>query len=175
MDVKYIISQLFVVMGMFCLVMSYLAKDKKKIMIFCVFSSLFYGSQYLVLGAISGFTMNIVSIIRNIWFYLNAKANKKNDINVFIILCAFSIIIGVFSFDGIFSILPVIITIIFTYSVWQDNNKVYRLLALPMSIMWIIYSIYCQSLFGIIAESILFILEIIVVIKTFKKINKRVE
>lgn len=122
-----------------------------------------------MLGAISDFTMNMVSIIRNIWFYPNAKANKKNDITIFIVLCVLSIIIGVCSFDGIFSILPVIITIIFTYSVWQDNNKVYCLLALPMSIMWITYNTYCQSLFGIIAESILLILEIIAVIKIYQK------
>ncbi|MBQ9319006.1 MAG: YgjV family protein [Bacilli bacterium] len=122
-----------------------------------------------MLGAISDFTMNMVSIIRNIWFYPNAKANKKNDITIFIVLCVLSIIIGVCSFDGIFSILPVIITIIFTYSVWQDNNKVYRLLDLPMSIMWITYNTYCQSLFGIIAESILLILEIIAVIKIYQK------
>ena len=50
-----------------------------------------------MLGAISDFTMNMVSIIRNIWFYPNAKANKKNDITIFIVLCVLSIIIGVCS------------------------------------------------------------------------------
>lgn len=77
MEINYIISQIFVVMAMLCLGISYLIKDKKVIMLLCVTSSCLYGTQYLLLGAISGMFMNIVGVIRDIWFYINAKKKKK--------------------------------------------------------------------------------------------------
>ena len=78
MEINYIISQIFVVMAMLCLGINYLIKDKKVIMLLCVTSSCLYGTQYLLLGAISGMFMNIVGVIRDIWFYINAKKKKKN-------------------------------------------------------------------------------------------------
>lgn len=168
MEISYIISQIFVVMAMLSLGSSYLVKDKKIIMILCIICSLFYGVQYLLLGAISGMLMNLVGIIRDIWFYINAKNNKKNNIIVLFVLIIISILFSIYSFNGIFSIIPLVATILFTYSVWQDNNKIYRYLAIPISILWIIYNVYIYSVFAIISECILLIIKIIGVIKLYK-------
>ncbi len=57
---------------------------------------------------------------------------------------------------------------LFTYSIWQDNNKIYRYLAIPISVLWIIYNIYVHSMFAIIAECILLIVKNIGVLKLYK-------
>ena len=62
-------------------------------------------------------------------------------------------------------------TMLYTYSIWQDDVKTYRWLALPNSVLWITYNIYAKSLFGVIAELILLIIEIIGIIK-IQKIKK---
>lgn len=165
MDITYIISQIFVIIAMLSLGISYLSKNKKKIMILCIVYSIMYGGQYLLLGAITGFTMNIVSIIRNIWFYINAKSNNKNNIWVLIILCILAIIFGIITYDNIFSIIPILATILFTYSVWQDNTKTYRWLSLPISALWLSYNIIFKSTFGIIAELVLLSFEIAGIVK----------
>ena len=169
MSVNYIISQVFVVLAMLSLGISYLCKDKKKIMVLCILYSIFYGGQYLLLGAITGFAMNIVSIIRNIWFYINAKKEQKNNIIVFIILCLIAIVSGIISYDNLFSLIPIAATILFTYSVWQDNTKIYRWLSLPISALWITYNICFKSVFGIIAELVLLMFEIVGIIKIQKQ------
>ena len=46
-------------------------------------------------------------------------------------------------------------TMLYTYSVWQKNTKVYKWLGVPVSLCWITYNIYISSLFGIILETVL--------------------
>ena len=168
MTTSYIISQICVVVAMILLGITYLVKDKKIVLILAILFASLYGVQYLLLNAISGFLMNIVSIIRNIWFYINVKKKKKNNIIVLISLSVIAIVFGLMSFKDIFSLLPIIATILYTYSIWQDEIKIYRWLAIPTSISWIIYNTYTNSIFAIISESILLIIEIIGIVKLYK-------
>ena len=165
MELNYILSQICVILAVILLGTTYLLKDKRIILFFSILTALLYGTQYLLLSAFSGFFMNIVSIVRSIWFYINAKNKKKNSTIVLIVLYIIAIILGVISFKNIFSIFPIIATMLYTYSIWQDDIKVYRWLAIPISISWIIYNTYSNTIFGIITESILLIIEIIGVIK----------
>ena len=133
MELTYLLSQICVILAVLFLGSTYLIKNKKIILFLTIMMSIFYGLQYLFLNAITGVFMNIVSIIRSIWFYINAKNKKKNSIIVLIVLFIIIIILELLSFKNIFSLLPMIATMIFTYSLWQDNIKVYRWLAIPMS------------------------------------------
>lgn len=165
----YIISQCFVILAIMFLGISYLVKDKKTVLFLGMLCSLFYGLEYLLLGAISGLLTNIISILRNVWFYNNSKKKKKNSIWVLIVLAIITIISGLFSYASWYSILPIIATILFTYSIWQDNIKHYRYLAIPISLMWIVYN-YCYfSIIGVISECVLLIFEILGIIKHNKK------
>ena len=170
-NLNYIVSQVFVIFAAISLGTSYLLKDKKTIMILCIMASIGYGGQYLFLGAFTGVAMNIVSIIRSIWFYINAKNNKKNSIWVLIVLSVFVIASGIITYSNIFSIIPIIATLLFTYSVWQDNTNVYRYLAVPMSIMWIVYNLCCNSLLGTITECTVLVFEIAGIIRNKKLKN----
>ena len=172
MEFNYLLSQICVILAVILLGITYLIKDKRIILFLSILIASLYGAQYLLLSAMSGFYMNLVSIIRNIWFYINAKNKKKNSIIVLIVLYIIAIVLGVISFKNVFSILPILATMLYTYSIWQDDIKVYRWLAIPVSISWIIYNVYSNTLFGIITESILLIIEIIGVIK-LKRTNTK--
>ncbi len=169
MTISYIVSQICAIVAMILFGMTYLVKDKKVVLILAIMFSILYGTQYLLLNALSGFLMNMVSIIRNIWFYINAKKKKKNNIIVLITLIVITIILGSISLKSVFSMFSILATIIYTYSIWQDEIKVYRWLSIPTSISWIIYNIYSNTLFGIISESILLIIEIIGIIKLYQQ------
>lgn len=173
-NISYIVSQVFVIFAAISLGFSYLSKDKKAIMVLCIMASIGYGGQYLFLGAFTGVAMNIVSIVRNVWFYINAKNNKKNNIWVLVGLCFLIITSGIVTYSNAISIIPIVATVLFTYSVWQDNTNVYRYMAIPMSIMWIVYNLYCNSLFGTILECIMLIFEIVGIIKNRKNKNENI-
>ena len=70
------------------------------------------------------------------------------------------IISTVFTYDGYLSLLSVFATMIYTYSVWQKKTIVYKLLGIPVGVLWILYNIYVKSIFGVILESILLIASI---------------
>jgi len=162
-NLNYTVSQVFVIFAAISLGISYLLKDKKTIMILCIMAS--------ILGAFTGVAMNIVSIVRSIWFYINAKNNKKNNIWVLIVLSVFVIASGIITYSNIFSIIPIIATLLFTYSVWQDSTNVYRYLAVPMSIMWIVYNLCCNSLLGTITECTVLFFEIVGIVRNKKLKN----
>lgn len=159
----YILSQVFTVIMYGLLAVTYYAKDRKKILILSFASLIANGIAYLLLNAWSGLAMCIVALIRNIIFLLDEKKNgkrdkiNKTDVIVLIILYAISIVSAIFTYEGFLSLLSVIATMLYTLSVWQKNPKVYKLLGIPIGILWIAYNIYVMSIFGIVLETILLI------------------
>lgn len=165
MQYNFILSQIFVLIAVLLQGLSYLSKDKKRIMFLCIAYACLYGMQYLLLNAMTGFAMNMINIIRNIWFYNNAKKDKKNKLYMLLIILTLVIVMGKFTYTNIYSLLPITASLLITYSLWQKKTRVYRLLSLPISTLWLSYNIYCHSIFGIIAESILLIFELVGIYK----------
>lgn len=159
----YIISQVFTVIMYILLAMTYYVKDRKRVLILNFIATISIAIAYILLGAWTGLAMCVVVIIRNIIFLLDEKKNGKRetttrkDIIILIILYSISIIFAIFSYDGIFSLLSVCATMLNTYSVWQKNIKLYKLLGIPTGILWVLYNAYIISVFGIILESALLI------------------
>lgn len=161
LTLQYILSQVFVIISYFLLVLSYQAKSRKNILVLSNISLVANGIAYVFLQAYTGLAMCFVAIVRNVIFLIDEKINgktekiEKKDTVILAILYLISVISTIFTYDGILSLIPVVITMIYTYSVWQKKTSVYKLLGLPMGILWIAYNIYIMSIFGIILETIL--------------------
>lgn len=168
----YLLSQIFVIISTIILALSYISKSKKNVMLLCVLYCIFYGMHYLLLGAYTGLTMTTISGIRNIWFYNIERTNKANNIYTLILFVSISIISGIITYKNLFSIVSIFGNITSTYSVWQTNIKKYRILAIPVSICFLTYAIYLKSIFAIITESFLLIIEILSVYN-FKKESRK--
>ena len=171
MTIQYIMSQVCVILAVILLAITYMIKDKKIILFLSIMISILYGTQYLLLWALTGVAMNGISIIRSVWFYINAKNKRKNSLLVLEILIAITLIFGIFTYKNIFSIFPIISTILYTYSIWQDDVKMYRYLAIPISFSWITYNVYSRTLFGVVNEIILLTIVIVNIVKQKKKIK----
>ena len=61
-----------------------------------------------------------------------------------------------------------------TYSIWQDNVKIYKFLAIPVSVCFIIYAFHIGSVVAIITEVVLLITEIVALIKVYLENKKYV-
>ena len=86
-----------------------------------------------------------------------------------------AIFFGILTYSDPFSLISITASIISTYSVWQKKTNVYRTLAIPVSLCYIIYGIHIKSAFSVITEIILLVIEIIGVVDYFiskNKINK---
>lgn len=167
MTTSWILSQVFIIINYIFLVMTYQSKSRKNILIFNFCALIFTGISYTFLSAYSGLAMVIVAIIRNIIFIIDEKRNgksKKNGVKDYIILAILyiiSIVSAIFTYNGILSMMSVIATMLYTYSVWQKNTAIYKVLGLPTGVIWIIYNIYILSLFGIIFETLLAVSSVI--------------
>lgn len=165
-ELTYIISQIFTIITYVLLAISYYAKDRNKILTISFLSLIANGIAYIFLSAWSGFAMCIVALLRNIIFLVDERKNgkretiNKTDIMILIILYVISIISAIFTYDGFLSLLSVFATMLYTFSVWQKKTNIYKLLGIPIGILWILYNIYIMSIFGIILESILLICSI---------------
>lgn len=163
----YLLSQICVIISVIILGTTYFLKDKVTILILCLIYCVFYGIHYLLLGAITGSLMNIISFLRNLWFFRNSKRNKKNSKLVLYILFFISSVFCIISYSDVFSLVSLIASLLSTYSIWQDNVKIYKFLAVPVSICFIIYAIHIGSVVAIITEVVLLIMEIVALIKVY--------
>jgi len=161
--IAYVISQIFTIIMYVLLAATYYMKNRKAVLILSFLSLIANAIAYILLGAYTGLAMCIVALIRNIIFLVDEKKNgkrdkiNKKDIIVLVILYLISIISAAFTYDGFLSLLSVFATMLYTYSVWQKETKIYKLLGIPIGILWVLYNIYVKSVFGVILEAILLI------------------
>lgn len=158
LTMAYVLSQIFIIINYIFLVVTYQLKNRKSILIFNFAAIIVTGLSYVFLSAWSGLAMVGVAIIRNIIFIVDEKKNGKSekitkkDIVILIVLYMISIISAIFTYEGFLSLMSVFATMLYTFSIWQKKTGVYKVLGIPVSIIWIIYNIYIASIFGIILE-----------------------
>ncbi len=163
LTINYILSQVFTIITYGLLAVTYYAKDRKKVLIINFLSLVANGIAYIFLNAWTGLAMCVVALIRNIIFLIDEKKNgkretiNKTDVIILIILYVISIISAIFTYDGFLSLLSVFATALYTFSVWQKKTSIYKLLGIPIGILWVSYNIYIMSIFGIILETVLLI------------------
>ena len=171
--IKYIISQIFTVMGYTLVTSTYHIKKRKTVLVLNLLSKFAFAIAYVLLGAWSALAMIGAALIRNTIFMINEneKRNKINkiDILVLVIVYAISIISAFFTYEGFFSLLPVISTLIYTYAIFQKNVKTYKLLGIPTELCCEVYNFYIKSISAIFLELIPLTSSIIGYINEVKK------
>lgn len=172
MNIVEEVAQIFGTLGAISMLCSNRQKTRRKILFCLIFDGLFYFIQYILLKAYTGAFTNLISIVRVLTF--NKKGTndffKKNYI-LYIILLLY-IFIGIYTYDGIISLLPTIATVIYTIALWQDDTKVIRYGSIMMFAMWLLYNIIVQAYISAIVEGILLIGTLISIIK-FDIMNKK--
>lgn len=172
---QYIISQVLVVIMYVMLCATYFFKSREKILFMSVVLNAIQAVSFLLLGGFTGMAMNFFNIARDTFLYVDSKNNKKSEElkrRDYVILIIFLIIIAimsVISYDNIWSVLTILGTVISTISVWQKRPRLYKLLGIPVSGLYLGYHIALKSIFAIMLEGILFISTIVGYILDVKK------
>ncbi|MCL2383496.1 MAG: YgjV family protein [Oscillospiraceae bacterium] len=173
--VPYIISQVLVIAMYVTLAITYYLKDRRKILAINFLGCVFSGGAFILLSAYTGLAMVFIAITRNVIFLIDEKKNgksteiKRKDVAILLFLYLAVIAVTIPTQEGLLSLLSVFATSLFTYSIWQKNNMVYRVLGIPVSLLWISYSFYIDSLFGMILESVILICAIVGIVLIRKK------
>jgi len=168
MEVSYIISQIFVIIQYLLLIATYQAKTKKQILIFNSISSISAALSFIFLSAFSGCAISLLALLRNYLFY---KQDNKINIKKLLFILSILLILTIVTYDGMLSLMPSIGFLFYTFSVWQNDTKIYRIFGIPIELAWLTYHIYVFSIFGIILEGFLMMSVIIGIIKSNKSIK----
>ena len=137
-------------------------KNKKHILLAQLSANILYGILYLFLNIPTTAYMNFISVLRCILFY--KYDNKKVPLWCLIFLLTIIGITSIFTFDGYLSLIPIIITILYTTSTWQNNTKFIRIVFTICSVFWIYYNLSVKAitaLFGNIFELVSGIISLI--------------
>ena len=169
----YIFSQIFAVMAYIFFALSFFTKNKRNILFFNLGSTVCFLIQYIFLNGMGGVLVNCVGIVRCILFYIDDKKQLKNNIWSLVICLVLFSACSAGAITSWLEIIPVVSAFIFTFALWQKKVLVYRWIAVVCSVLWITYNIVHASLFGIVGEGIVFVVEVASVIRIYIENKKR--
>ena len=143
---------------------SYQCSKKSTIMVIQTVATALGCVQYLLIGADSGFALNIVCIIRNFAFYYREK-NNKTDLVTPIIFAAVLAGSSFFSWEGIHSLLITLGLVFNTICMGICKAKTFRKTILISSTLILLYNVVAHSYSGMVSESISLISAVIGIIR----------
>lgn len=162
----FYIAQVFGIIALIILVVSFQNNDKGKLLKYQIFSSLFFAAQYFCLGALTGALMNLMTLIRNVIY----KRFKDKVSIIYIILIVVTMIgLSICSYNGVYSLLPAIAVILYSIALAQNNLTITRVVEAMSCSLFIIYNIKVLAISGLI----LTIIELIFVLIAIYRLDIR--
>lgn len=143
-------------------------KEKKNILLTQSIGSFFYMISYILVGAASGYLTDLVQITKGLSFYHYEKDNRNIPLWLVFLLTGVLIIIGVITYNGIYSLCPLIINLAYIISAYFKNPKYIRLTILVCAIIWCYYN-YTVGTYVIILGNILEIVSAVTSLIKYKK------
>lgn len=171
----FILAQICGVIVLILTVISVQFKTKEKIVMCMVFANIVVTIQYFLLNAITGAVVSIINVIRCIIFYYYKKKDKKPSLIVLLIFEIVAIVSGIMSWQNMWSVIPIVVTLIYTYGLWQDNVKVIRITTAIAGLGWAIYNIVVMAFVGAIQSVSQLISAMIALIKNKEGTKEKTE
>lgn len=194
-----IISNIFGLLALAFLCISYQTKVKSKFLLVQIGANSMYLIQYILLGATSAAAISSIAVCKVILFYIeelltnkhtkinNVKSKvskneslknkkmykkiKKRELIEFIIVEVITVIAGILTYETPLSLIPVIISITYTYGIWQKNLAVTYTIGSIVPIGWIIYNTIYMAYTSALGSVVEMIASIIGLIR-FRKYKK---
>lgn len=149
----FVLAQICGLIALVLTVISVQFKTKEKIVMCSVLANIVVAIQYFLLSALTGAVISVINAIRCFIFYLYKKKKMKPSIIVLIVFEIVAIISGIISWQNIWSVIPIIVTVIYTYGLWQDDVTVIRITTGIVGFGWAIYNLVVMAYVGALQET----------------------
>ncbi|MBP3708041.1 MAG: YgjV family protein [Clostridia bacterium] len=140
--------------------------NKKRMYILNGIGNALTAISYFMINAITGGIGSTISVLRNIYVYFS---NKRPSTIVAIIYSIIVIAISIPEINGIVSIIPIVIVLLYSWALFSDSMKLIKLSIIIVDILGILYDFYVGAPVGVVANALSLILTVISEIKYFKK------
>jgi len=178
---QYILSQVVIIFVYLFLSLTYCVKSRKLILTFSFLSNFLNSIAFILLGAYTSSAMCAISIFRDIIFLIDEKINGKSDKITKKDVALLALVYGICAiaitctFNGISSLLYATGSMLYTFSIWQKNNKLYRFMGIPVTLIVIVDSILLKSIFGVILQGVVLITSIVGFSRTENKAENHLQ
>lgn len=162
---NFFIAQVMGVIGLIYSIASMYKEDRRTVLILVTITNSFYLLQYSLLQALSGIIITLIAVLRGLIFYYYDSKKKNTPIFILLILITLLTILSIYNYKDIYSLLTLIAGISYTYGVWQNNLRIFRITALIAPVCFIIYNIHVLAYAGALASLIEAIMAIIAIVK----------
>lgn len=156
----YIIAQIVGILAVASYLLSYQLKKRKHIIAINATSSFLYVLQYILLGALEGAAIDVLSAVGAVTAHnKDKKFIAKHLTLVIIILNLLFLIAGLSLYQNIFSLFPIVGAILQTSAFWMTSEKRIRQVSFLGTPFWLAYNLACQA-YGSAIGSVLCIISI---------------
>lgn len=165
MTIGEIMAQIFALAGLGSNIASVQCKRRIWVLLFQISANVLYAVQYVFLDAWPALAVSIVSALECVvvYYYANRMLTKatekvaiKSDSNVgratdntakmplsvLILIMVFTTVFGLMDYTDALSLVPVAVTIAYSWAVWQPNLRIFRIIAMLIPVGWFIYNMH---------------------------------
>lgn len=141
-------------LSLLCSLASFQMKKRGGIMRLQMSASLLFSLQLLLLGAITGACLDLISFIRTLIFSYRDKRKWASSPVWPILFVAAMTVTGILTYNVPYSFLAILGSVLSTVALWMRDGRKIRLISLAVGPCWFIYNILAGSYTGAINEVI---------------------
>ena len=169
-DVAMLLGQALGIVAVILGFITYQMKSTKALLVVNMITCGVFCAHYLLIGAISGFALNAVALVRNIVYTNRDKKLFSSPIWPYV-FATIMLAAGILSWQGWSSILVVVALVLNTLALSLKNAQHIRFSLLISCPMVLIYDVLLRSYGGAVYESMSIISAIIGIVR-FRKIGQ---
>lgn len=154
-DIFFILAQVLEVVAFGLDTLAMQCKKKSGILIMGIASNMTYVLEYAFLGAWTGAISLAIGTVRNITYFIFDKKGLKPNKIVLMIFIFLLVGAGIYTWENVTSLLPMVALILWTVASWQDNTKWMRVAEIMICILWIIYDVFVGAYVGCLTNFII--------------------
>lgn len=137
-----LLAQIIGVFAVITFLLSYQQKKRKNIIVWNATSRILYILQYLMLGAFEGVVLDILGTVSSVAAQKkDSKIIKKNLMFFIIGINLLILTAGLFLYENIFSLFPIVGVILHTSAFWITEEKIIRRVSFIGSPFWLVYNL----------------------------------
>lgn len=138
-------------LGIACTVLAFQCKQYRPLVGLRAATELFFGIQYILLGAYSGAAADFMGCFRN-WVFLDRDRKGKPLKFWRIVFCIIFVAMSLLTWAGPKSLLSAVAKVASTIAYGSSSPRVIRLITLCSSSCWLIYNALVFSVAGVLGE-----------------------
>ena len=151
--------------GVAFFIVSYQIRSNKALFLCQMMGCLVFCVQFFIMGAYTGAVSLIINIIRNLLLVKRADWKWVDRKSTMLVILALLVVITIYTWDGIISLLPFIMVAVTTIGYWSNNAQKIRLSQFIGSPCVLLYDALVGSWGGVLNETITLVSIIISVIR----------